>query len=122
MVAKRSRAPEFPAGLEWFNVEGPVRLADQDERVVLLDFGAWSSISCQRILQDLQVLGRKYRDELVIISEHSPRFPAEMRRSHVLKAISKYHINHPVVHDPDMKLWNIYGMKGCSLLVIAQIR
>ena len=118
MVVTRNRAPEFPAGLEWFNVDGPVRLADQDGRVVLIDFGAWSSICCQRILQDLQVLGRKYRDELVIISVHSPRFPAEMRRSHVLKAISKYHINHPVVHDPDMKLWNIYGIKGWPTQVL----
>jgi DNA-binding beta-propeller fold protein YncE len=118
MVAKRSRAPEFPAGLEWFNVEGPVRLADQDERVVLLDFGAWSSICCQRTLQDLQVLGRKYHGELVIISVHSPRFPAEMRRSHVLKSINKYHISHPVVHDPDMKLWNIYGIKGWPTQVL----
>jgi len=118
MMATRSRAPEFPAGLEWFNVDGPVRLADQDGRVVLLDFGAWSSICCQRTLQDLHVLGRKHRDELVIISVHSPRFTAEMRRSHVLKSINKYHISHPVVHDPDMRLWNIYGIKGWPTQVL----
>ena len=118
MVATRSKAPEFPAGLEWFNVDSPVRLVDQDGRVVLIDFGAWSSICCQRTLQDLQVLGRKYRDELVIISVHSPRFPAEIRRSHVLKSINKYHISHPVIHDPDMKLWNIYGIKGWPTQVL----
>ena len=112
MAAARSRAPEFPAGLEWFNIDSPVRLADQDGRVVLINFGAWSSVCCQHTLRDLQVLGRKYRDELVIISVHAPKFSAEMRRSHVLKAIDKYHINHPVVHDPDMKLWNMYGIKG----------
>jgi len=41
-----------------------------------------------------------------------------MRRSHVLKAINRYHINHPVVHDPDMKLWNIYGIKGWPTQVL----
>ncbi len=118
VAATRSHAPEFPAGLEWFNVDRPVRLADQDGRVVLVNFGSWSSVYCQRTLQDLQVLGRKYRDELIIISVHSPRFSAEMRRSHVLKAVNKYHINHPVVHDPDMKLWNMYGIKGWPTQVL----
>ncbi|MDX2456490.1 MAG: thioredoxin-like domain-containing protein [Gammaproteobacteria bacterium] len=117
-MAIRNRAPEFPAGLEWFNVDCPVRLADQDGRVVLIDFGVYSSVCCQHVLQDLQALGRKYRDGLVIISVHSPRFPAEMRRSHVLKTINRYHINHPVVHDPDMKLWNMYGIKGWPTQVL----
>jgi DNA-binding beta-propeller fold protein YncE len=118
MTATRSRAPEFPAGLEWFNVDRPVRLADQDGRVVLIDFGVYSSVYSKRTLQDLQALGRKYRDELVIICVHSPRFHAEMRRSHVVKAINKYHVHHPVVHDPDMKLWNMYGIKGWPTQVL----
>lgn len=32
------RAPEFPAGLEWLNVERPLTLADLRGKVVLLDF------------------------------------------------------------------------------------
>jgi DNA-binding beta-propeller fold protein YncE len=118
MMATRSRAPEFPAGLEWFNVDAPVSLADQNGRVVLIDFCAWSSVCCQQALHDLRVLGRKYRDGLVIISVHSPRFSAEMRRSHVLKAINRHHISHPVAHDPDLKLWNMYGIKGWPTQVL----
>jgi DNA-binding beta-propeller fold protein YncE len=118
MAASRSRAPEFSAGLEWFNADRPVSLADQDGRVVLIDFSAWSSVCCQRALQDLQALGRKYRDELVIISVHSPRFPAEMKRSHVLKVLNKYHVKHPVVHDPDMKLYHVYGIKSWPTQVL----
>ena len=41
-----------------------------------------------------------------------------MRRSHVLKTINRYHINYPVVHDPDMKLWNIYSIKGWPTQVL----
>ncbi len=111
MSATKSRAPEFPAGLEWFNVQDPVRLADQAGRVVLIDFGTFSSIHCQHVLQELNALRRRYRNELVVISVHSPKFTAEKRRSHVLKAINRLHINHPVVHDPDLKLWKMYGTK-----------
>jgi thioredoxin-related protein len=118
MAASKSRAPEFSAGLEWFNVDRPVRLADQAGRVVLLVFGAWSSVYCQRVLQDLQVLGRKYRDELVIISVNTPRYAAERKRSHVLKAINKYRIRHPVVHDPEKQLWNMYGIKAWPTQVL----
>ena len=118
MAATRSHAPEFPTGLEWFNVDRPVRLADQGGRVVLINFGAWSSVYCQHVLQDLQVLGRKYRSDIIIISVHSPKFSAEKRRSHVLKSISKYHVNHPVVHDPDMKLWDMYAIKGWPTQVL----
>ena len=109
MSTARSRAPEFPAGLEWFNVKDPVSLSAQTGRIVLLDFGTFSSVHCQHVLQDLKALGRRFRNELVIISVHSPKFPAEKKRSHVLKTINKLHIEHPVVHDPDMKLWAMYG-------------
>ena len=111
MSATSSRAPEFPAGLEWFNVKEPVRLADQAGRVVLIDFGTFSSINCLHVLQDLSALQRRFRDDLVIISVHSPKFTAEKNRSHVQKAINRLHINHPVVHDPDLQLWQMYGTK-----------
>jgi len=52
MAATRSRAPEFPAGLEWFNVSGPVRLDSQRGRVVLLNFGAFGGVQCQQVLAD----------------------------------------------------------------------
>ena len=32
------RAPEFPEGMEWFNMPQPLRLADLRGRVMLLDF------------------------------------------------------------------------------------
>ena len=32
------RAPEFPAGAEWFNVERPLSMRDLRGKLVLLDF------------------------------------------------------------------------------------
>ena len=111
MAATRSCAPEFPVGLEWFNVTSPVRLAEQRGRVVLLNFGSFGSVHCQQVLADLNYLGMKFRDHLLIININSPRFPAEMRRSHVEQSIRRHGIAYPVLHDPEMKLWKAYGIK-----------
>ena len=111
MAAARSRAPEFPEGLEWFNVDSPVKLAGQRGRVVLLNFGTFGSVHCQQVLADLNYLCMKYRDHLVIINVNSPRFPAEMRRSHVQQSIHRHHVSYPVLHDPELKLWKTYGIK-----------
>ena len=32
------RAPDFPAGLDWFNTERPLALADLRGKIVILDF------------------------------------------------------------------------------------
>ena len=32
------RAPEFPAGAEWFNVERPLQLSELRGKIVILDF------------------------------------------------------------------------------------
>lgn len=32
------RAPDFPSGLNWFNTERPLRLADLRGKIVIVDF------------------------------------------------------------------------------------
>ncbi len=112
MATTRSRAPEFPAGLVWFNVDAPVRLAEQLGRVVLLNFCAFSSVTCRQILADLDYLGSKYRKDLVILGVHSPRYPGEAGAVHLRQSINKYRVAYPVVHDPELQLWHIYSMKN----------
>ncbi|MCK5498851.1 MAG: redoxin family protein [Gammaproteobacteria bacterium] len=118
MATNRSHAPEFPAGLEWFNVDGPVKLAEQAGRVVLIYFGALSSGYRPCSLSDLQYLKRKYRYDLVIIGVNSPRFRAEMSSTHVQKIINKYRVTCPVLHDPALKLCNAYGIQGTPAYVL----
>jgi DNA-binding beta-propeller fold protein YncE len=121
MSASSNRAPEFPAGLEWFNVKEPVSLAAQKGRIVLINFSTFSSVHCQDVLEDLAAMSRRFRFGLVVISVHSPKFTAEKKRSHVLKAINRLHITHPVIHDPDLKLWNMYGNKSWPTQILLDI-
>lgn len=118
MTTARSRVPEFPDGLEWFNVDAPVRLGAQRGRVVILCFGSFSSVSCQHVLSDLAWLMSRHQRDLTVIGVHATRFPAEMRRSHLQKLLGKLHIRHPVIHDPEQKLWKRYGIRQSPTQVL----
>ena len=107
----RSRVPEIPDGLEWFNVDGPVSLPDQAGRVLLLDFGNFSSMQGRRVLSDLQYLAGKFRDRLVVVTIHTPRFPREKDSAHVNKAINRHQLDHPLVHDPGKTVSKAYGIR-----------
>ena len=115
---QRSRVPEIPDGLQWFNVDSPMNLHKLTGRVVLLDFCNYSSIQCQHVLSDLRYLANKYRDRLVIIGIHSPKFPLEKGAAHVQKAINKLHVGYPVVHDPDLILSKVYGVREWPMQVL----
>ena len=113
------QALEFPSHLEWFNTSHPLRLADQRGKIVLLDFWTYCCINCMHILPDLAYLEKKYADALVVIGIHSPKFPHERLGQQVQKAINRYHIHHPVAHDPLFTLWQHYRIRAWpSLLLI----
>jgi len=111
MPATRNRAPEFTPGIEWFNTDAPVRLAEQLGRVVLLNFCAFSSLLCRQIQEDLSGLGVKYRNDLVLVGIHSPRYPGEASAVHLRQCIDRYHVAYPVAHDPELKLWRLHAIK-----------
>ncbi len=112
MSQARVRAPELPPELEWFNTERPLRLAEQRGKVVLLDFWTYCCINCMHILPDLRYLEDKYGDSLCVIGIHSPKFPNERVGDQVRKAIARYHIRHPVAHDPAFRVWRTYGIRA----------
>ena len=119
MVAKQSHLPEFPDQLHWFNVDRSVRLSEQKGRGILLNFDTYCSLHCLHVLADLDYLSDKFPNELVVIGIHGPRFPAERSTEHVRNAISRNHIRHPVIHDPDYRLWQRFGIhSGPTLAVI----
>ena len=119
MAATQHHLPEAPELLHWFNVDTPVRLSEQKGRVILLNFDTYCSLHCLQVVADLNYLADKYPNKLVIIGIHGPRFPAERSTEHVRNVISRHHIRHPVLHDPDYRLWQRFGIhSGPALCVI----
>lgn len=112
------KAPAFPDGLTWYNVSAPVSLADMRGRFVLLNFWCASSINCRHILPELRQLEEKYRDELTVIGVHCGKFPHEQTDAALRATVVRLSIEHPVVNDPDYRIWKRYGVEAWPSLIL----
>src|SRR5882672_4757487 len=112
------RAPDFDQpGLAWFNVAAPLTLADLRGKLVILDFWTFCCINCMHILPSLRLVEEAFPDEVVVIGVHSPKFAAERAPANVAAAIARYGIVHPVIHDPDFRLWREYAVRAWPTLI-----
>lgn len=112
------RAPEFPASADWLNTDKPLSLRGLKGKVVLLDFWTYCCINCMHILPDLKKLERKYPNELVIIGVHSAKFENEGDTQNIRNAIMRYKIEHPVLNDKNMRVWDEYAVRGWPTLTL----
>jgi DNA-binding beta-propeller fold protein YncE len=122
MVAKQGHVTDIPDLLHWFNVDVPVRLSEQKGRVVLLNFSTYCSLHCLHVLADLDQLASKFPDGLVIIGIHGPRFPAERGDEHIRNALARHRVRHPVIHDPEYRLWQRFGIHSGPALGVIDTR
>ncbi|MGE0251641.1 MAG: thioredoxin-like domain-containing protein [Dongiaceae bacterium] len=112
-------APDFnQPGLTWLNVPKPITLGQVFGRIVILDFWTFSCVNCLHILPSMRRIERAFADDVVIIGVHSPNFPYERQVERVSKAIARYQIEHPIVHDPELKLWDAYQVKAWPTLIL----
>ncbi len=109
-IQARVRAPEFPKGMEWLNTSQPVTMASLKGKVVVLDFWTYCCINCMHVLPDLKKLEHKYPRELVVIGVHSAKFDTEKETENIRQAILRYEIEHPVVNDNQMRIWQQWGV------------
>ena len=114
----RVRAPEFPDGLEWVNLEEPLKLARLRERVVLLHFWCWSNVHAEHMIPDLRYLENKYHDGVTVIGVHVPKYAHERDPENLLKAVNRRHVKHPVVSDPNYWLWQLYDVKAWPTVAV----
>jgi len=113
------KAPEIALpGLEWFNVAAPLPIASLHGRVVILDFWTEGCINCIQIIPTLRRVEEQFPDKVVVVGVHSPKFANEKRAASVKDAIRRYDIRHPIVHDPEMKIWREYGVQAWPTLVV----
>lgn len=112
-------APELSRpGLHWLNVDRPLALADLRGRLVILDFWTICCVNCINVQPTLRRIQAAFStDAIAIVGIHSPKFPAERELAAAIHAIARYDIRHPVVHDPDLILWQSYGITGWPTLV-----
>jgi DNA-binding beta-propeller fold protein YncE len=114
----QGQRPSLEGGIAWLNTAGPIRLEELRGKIVLLDFWTYCCINCHHILPDLAKLEEKYKNELVVIGVHSPKFFAERDTENIRRKIREYGIKHPVVNDADQVLWNRFGVNSWPTLVL----
>ena len=112
------RAIAFPQGLMWFNVSRPLDWNDLRGRAVLLDFFTPGCINCVHMLPAEKQLEEHFGERLVVIGIDSPKFSASKTKQGLESFIQRYDLRHPIVLDPDMGLWNAYGVQAWPTLVL----
>jgi thiol-disulfide isomerase/thioredoxin/DNA-binding beta-propeller fold protein YncE len=114
----RVRAPEFPGNYPWLNTEKSLSIASLKGRVVILDFWTYCCINCLHVLPDLKYLEQKYKDSLTVIGVHSAKFENEKEVENIRQAILRYDIEHPVIVDSGMKVWQSYAVRAWPTLMV----
>ncbi|UFU06240.1 NHL domain-containing thioredoxin family protein [Ruania halotolerans] len=114
----RVRASEL-AGRGWLNTGGAeLTLADLRGKVVILDFWTFCCINCLHVLDELRELEERFREELVIVGVHSPKFAHEADPAALAAAVERYGVAHPVLDDAEMTTWTAYTARAWPTLVV----
>ena len=106
-------APEIPPDLAWLSpCEAGRSLADFRGRFVLLDFWTRSCVNCAHVSAELDQFIARFGEQIQVVGVHSPKFPAERSLDVVRSGAAQLGITHPVVNDPDLRLWRLYGLQA----------
>lgn len=114
----RVRAPELPQNYPWLNTERPLSLKELRGRIVLLDFWTYCCINCLHILPDLKYLEQKYKQSLTVIGIHSAKFDGEKEIENIRQAILRYNIEHPVLVDNSLRVWQQYAVRAWPTIAV----
>jgi sugar lactone lactonase YvrE len=111
-------APEFPPGMEWFNVSEGVTMSSLKGKIVLMDFWTYGCINCIHNMPYLKLLQEEFADELVIVGVHSAKFSNEGKSENLRNIILRYGITYPVVNDSEFVVWNTWGARAWPTLAL----
>jgi thiol-disulfide isomerase/thioredoxin len=104
-----SVAPEFIGIDTWLN-SAPLRMADLQGKVVLVDFWTYTCINCLNHLPAVKSWHDKYQAKgLVTVGVHTPEFAYEKRTKNVQTAIELLGIKHAVAQDNSYGTWRAFN-------------
>ncbi len=104
--------PPFPRELPWINV-APLRADKQRGRPVLVEFWDFCRINSLRTLPYVKAWHERYAQHgLRVISIHTGGFDCSRDLDNVRAAVQRLGIEHPVVVDSELELWDFYGNQG----------
>ncbi|RLK60312.1 NHL domain-containing thioredoxin family protein [Actinokineospora cianjurensis] len=113
-----SRAAEL-IGRGWLNTgDKDLHLGDFRGKVLLLDFWTFCCINCLHVLDELRPVEEEFKDVLVTVGVHSPKFVHEADELALRAAVERYEVHHPVLDDPDLTTWQAYAVKAWPTLVL----
>ena len=105
-------APLFPGTSPWVNV-APLRMDKQAGRPVLIEFWDFCRVNSLRTLPYVKAWHERYADAgLRVISVHTGGFAPAREEDNVRAAVERLGIEHPVVIDADLQIWDLYGNEG----------
>ena len=101
-------APEL-TNETWLNVDSPLRIADLQGKVVIVEMWTFGCINCQHVMPSLKEWHSKYADQgLVIIGNHFPEFSYEKDLENLKNAIAENDIQYAVAQDNNGDTWRAY--------------
>lgn len=101
----------------WLN-HPPLNKKDLLGKIVLLDFFTYCCMNCLNVLTEIKALEEEFKDELLVIGVHSGKHLHEKDDKSVLDAMKRNKVEHCVINDADLKLWDGYGIKAWPSLVL----
>jgi hypothetical protein len=106
-------APEFPPGMRWLNVAF-LRMSTLVGRgPVLVEFWDFARINSLRTMPYLKEWYERYAgDGLRVVAVHSPAYSFGRSAEVVERAVERLVVPYPVLLDPDLEVWKLYGNRG----------
>jgi thiol-disulfide isomerase/thioredoxin len=106
-------APEFPSGMKWLNVAFLRMNTLVGRGPVLVEFWDFARIHSLRTMPYLKEWHDRYSGEgLRVVAVHSPGYSFGRSTEIVERAVERLVVPYPVLLDPDLEVWKLYGNRG----------
>ncbi len=69
------------------------------------------------MLPQLAEVEKHFPDEVVVVGVHSAKYPGEKAHDSLRNAVLRYELDHPVVNDENMEIWDSYSVRAWPTLM-----